>query len=79
MGWMYNGETLDEGVLIVVYLSFCVVFALIPVIMICVCIIRWCTDHYPIFSNEEIAGNGNRSTEEVNYVLRQERALGLVS
>ena len=80
MAWIYNGKTSDESlVLLYAYFFIVLIFTLVPVIMLCVCMIHWCADHYPIFSNERVGDNDNRSTQEINLAMRQERALRILS
>jgi hypothetical protein len=78
MAWIYNGKQVDDSLLFIYFFTV-TVLTLSPVIMLCVCMIHWCADHYSMFSNEEVGGNGNRSTEEVNCNLRQERVLRVLS
>jgi len=78
MAWRYNGKTVDDS-LFFAYFFIVLVFTLVPIIMLCVCMIHWCADHYLMVSNEEVGGNGNRSTGETNRALRQERALRFFS
>ena len=80
MGWIYNDKTPNESLfLLYAYLFIVLVFTLVPVLTLCACMMHWCADHYPIFSNEEVGDNDNRSTQEINRAMRQERALRILS